>query len=184
MYGLINASPEIIANVLGKFSCAKDADIENFIRNKAVEFEGLFKSRTYLLCDEEALVNNEWNILGYFSLSLKTLILPEDMSIRARKEIDGYRGKIHGIPIREVSCYLIGQLARNDSISRDVISGIELLKAALDVVRIAHGAVGGRYVMIECHDNKNLLEFYSNNGFKVFKKDTNNDNMVQMIKAF
>lgn len=32
---------------------AKDSDIENFIRSKAVEIEGLFKSRAYLLCDED-----------------------------------------------------------------------------------------------------------------------------------
>lgn len=184
MHGLIDAPSGIIENVLGKFSCTKDSDIENFIKNKAVEFESLYKSRTYLLCDESALVNNKWSILGYFSLSLKTLILPENMSIRARKELDGYRGKIHGIPIREVPCYLIGQLARNDSANHDVIVGSDILHAALDVVKIAHGAVGGRYVMIECHDNNKLLEFYTSNGFRIFKRDIDNESMVQMIKAF
>lgn len=95
-----------------------------------------------MLCDELALVNNKWNILGYFSFSLKTLLLPENMSISARKELDGYRGKIHGIPIRAVPCYLIGQLAKNDIANHDMIVGSDILYAALDVIKIAHGAVG------------------------------------------
>lgn len=88
MHGLIDAPSGIIENVLGKFSCTKDSDIENFIKNKAVEFESLYKSRTYLLCDESALVNNK------------------------------------------------------------------------------------------------LLEFYTSNGFRIFKRDIDNESMVQMIKAF
>jgi len=49
------------------FTC-QDADVESFLKNKAIDFEKRDKSRTYLITDDE---NN--NLLGYFTLSLTTL---------------------------------------------------------------------------------------------------------------
>lgn len=72
----------MIPEIVNSFFCAKDADIESFIRIKAVEFEKLYKSRTYLICDSDKLAKGEFLIAGYFSLSLKALVLPDDMSIR------------------------------------------------------------------------------------------------------
>ena len=41
--------------ILSSFSCKRDQDIEDFLKNKAVEFERLSKARTYLVCDEKIL---------------------------------------------------------------------------------------------------------------------------------
>lgn len=54
---------------------------------------------------------------------MKVLVILENLSVRSRKEIDGYRGKIHGTPIREVPCFLIGQLAKNSDVQNIQISG-------------------------------------------------------------
>lgn len=138
------------------------------------------KSRTYIVCDEETLNNNRFELLGYFALSLKVLIVPDSMSIRARKELDGYRGKIHGKPVREVPCFLIGQLSKNFNIEDNKITGERLLSSAMAVIKSVQEQIGGRYVMIECHDIDQLINFYKQNGFFEFDKDNESD-MVQMI---
>ena len=173
---------DLLEDILSSFSCELDADIQSFLHTKAVEFENISKSRTYFLCDPDKMEKGEFLILGYFALSLKVLILPDDMSVRARKEIDGYRGKIHGIPIREVPCFLIGQLAKNSNIDSTILSGRELLEAAFSVIYSAMSAVGGRYVMIECRDEEKLLKFYKDNGFEEFLREPEGQMpMVQML---
>lgn len=102
------------------------------------------------------------------------------MSIRARKDLDGYRGKIHGKPVREVPCFLIGQLAKNFNVIDSKITGEQLLSSAMAIIRSVQGQIGGRYVMIECHDVDRLINFYKKNGFFEFDKDNESD-MVQMI---
>lgn len=42
-----NFEDKVLTELLSSFSCAKDADIESFLHNKAVNFEKLSKSRTY-----------------------------------------------------------------------------------------------------------------------------------------
>ena len=125
----------------------------------------------------------EISILGYFALSLKVLILPDKMSVRARKEIDGYRGKIRGVPIREIPCFLIGQLAKNSNIEPTEITGKMLLEEAYAVIYSAMESIGGRYIMVECQDNEKLLNFYKNNGFDEFLREPEGDKpMVQMLR--
>lgn len=172
----------MIPHIVNSFFCAKDADIESFLKVKAVEFEKLYKSRTYLICDSDKLAKGEFLIAGYFSLSLKALVLPDDMSIRTRKELDGYRGKIHGAPIREIPCYLIGQLSKNSSVNTEGFSGVNILEEAFKVLDEANKSVGGRYVMVECHNNQKLLDFYQTNGFKIFGDDTDVEGMIQLIR--
>ena len=64
------------------------------------------------------------------------------------------------------------------------LSGSELLQCATDVIVSAVNAVGGRYAMIECHNEPKLISFYENNGFKTLTKVPDQDMpLVQMIKG-
>lgn len=179
---------DLLTQVLSSFSCVQDKDIENFLHNRAVEFEQLSKACTYLICDEEQLTAEDFcldqlTIYGYVSIALKILSVPDEMSNRKRKELDGLSAKIHGEQIKDFSCYLIGQLSRNSNVAHDSLSGADLLQAAYDVIAAAVDAVGGRYVMIECHENTKLVDFYSANGFEeVSHVADENHPMVQMIK--
>lgn len=179
---------DLLTQVLSSFSCVQDKDIENFLHNRAVEFEQLSKARTYLICDEEQLIAEDFcldqlTIYGYVSIALKILSVPDEMSNRKRKELDGLSAKIHGEQIKDFSCYLIGQLSRNSNVAHDSLSGADLLQAAYDVIAAAVDAVGGRYVMIECHEDTRLVDFYSANGFEeVSHVADENHPMVQMIK--
>ena len=179
---------ELLSQVLSSFSCERDEDIENFLHSRAVEFEKLSKARTYLICDEEQISKEEFyldqlKIYGYVAIALKILSVPEEWSNRKRKALDGLSAKIHGEPIKDFSCYLIGQLSRNSKVSHDSISGKDLLQMAYDVIAAAVDAVGGRYMMIECREEKKLVDFYLANGFEEIQRSSDGTHiMVQMIR--
>lgn len=170
---------------MSSFSCQYDTDIEFFLKNRAIEFEFLSKARTYLVCDADMLVGKkQLLILGYFSLSLKTLSIPDGVSNRKRKELDGFNAKLHGEPIHEIPCYLIGQFGKNSSVPKKQqnLSGDKLMEYAMMALKPAIEAVGGRFVMVECHNNEFLLDFYRRNGFcEIARVPFNNISMVQMI---
>ncbi len=169
--------------ILSTFHCIQDPDIENFLHNRAIDFENIAKSRTYILCNAEQFHEGNIEIYAYFALSLKVLILPEEMSVRSRKEYDGFSGKIHGQPVREIPCYLIGQLARNSNVGKEKIQGSEILDLAMSIIRPSFRTIGGRWVIIECRNDENLIEFYQRNAFKfVMSKPSEDISMVQMIR--
>ena len=39
---------------------------------------------------------------------------------------------------------------------------------AVDMLRHVQSLVGGKFIYLECENNKKLIEFYIRNGFKVF----------------
>ena len=181
---------DLLENVLSTFLCREDADIQWFLHTKAVEFERLAKSRTYLIVDQDQLQErgmslNRLTIYGYISLAIKVLTVPEGTSNRTRQRIDGLSAKARGKPLSHFSCYLIGQLARNSCVSKTSISGVELLNFAYDIIASAVEAVGGRYILIECHDNEKLVQFYLDNDFEVLSRIPDEDKkMVQMLRRF
>lgn len=179
-----------LEELLSSFSCSFDHDIEMFLRDeaKAISFEKLQKSCTYLIVDEEQLLDNnltiaDLTIYGYYSVALKVLSIPDDYSNNKRKQLDGLSAKIHGEVITDIPCYLIGQLARNSEISNELLSGNEILNMAYSVILNAVEAVGGRVIMIECRDNEKLIDFYMTNGFEVISELPDNEiPMKQMIR--
>ena len=157
-----------------------------FLKSKAITYEKLSKARTYLIVDENDLAFKaieENTILGYIALALKVLTIPESVSNRMRREIDGLSAKIHGEQITAFPVYLIGQLGRNTNVSKDAISGKDLIGYAFDVIQPAIDSVGGRYILVECHDDEKLINFYSDNQFTAFAKIPDQEHsMVQMIR--
>lgn len=65
------------------FTCHKDPDIENFLKEKAILFEKLGKSRTFLIFDEG---DEEFKVLAYFTLAPQVLKIPEKFSNRRIKK--------------------------------------------------------------------------------------------------
>ena len=178
----------MLKNMLLSFRCSSDDDIQDFLHHKAMEFEKIAKSRTYLIIDQEQLEEpcitlDKVIVYGYISLTVKVLALPENISNRVRKQLDGFSAKRHGKPISHFPCYLIGQLARNSEVPKHSISGAELLDFAYDIIDTAVEAVGGRYILIECNDNDKLIKFYQENNFSEINRLNYEDKaMVQMIR--
>lgn len=185
---ILKEDNDVLTQILSSFFCDKDADIEYFLKNRAVEFERLSKSRTYLICDEEQISTSEFRldqliIYGYISLALKVLSVPDGTSTSTRKKLDGLSGKMHGTLINHFPCYLIGQLSKNSGIDNNILTGKDLLQFAYDNIVTSVEAVGGRYMMIECKKQKKLIEFYKNNGFQeITQIPDNGQPMVQMIR--
>ena len=62
--------------MLLSFRCTNDDDIQDFLHHKAMEFEKIAKSRTYLIIDQEQLEEpyitlDKVIVYGYISLQLK-----------------------------------------------------------------------------------------------------------------
>ena len=185
---LVGEDRILLKQILSSFSCDKDEDIVYFLNNRAVEYEENSKSRTYLICDEEQMNKEDFyledlKIYGYVSLALKVLSVPDSMSNRQRKDIDGISAKIHGEVINDFPCYLIGQLSKNSAIADNFISGKYLIECALGIIEEAVSSVGGRIAIIECKNNDKLLKFYADNFFtEISRIPDGDDAMVQMIR--
>ena len=50
------------------FVCSKDSDVENFLKERAIAFEWMGKSRTFLIFNEN---EEEFKVLAYFTLALQ-----------------------------------------------------------------------------------------------------------------
>lgn len=174
-----------LKNLLSSFCCTHDEDISFFLNEKAIKFDQLSKARTYLIFSKDDILNKnikEVTILGYFSLALKVLSVSSNVSNNLRKDIDGLSSKIHGEIINDFPCYLIGQLARNSNISNDILSGNEILSYAFDIIASSVRNVGGRYTLIECKNNAKLINFYTENKFKIISSKSDNNNLIKMLR--
>jgi len=129
------------------------------LHKKALIFDERNKSKTYFL------VNDKFDLLAYFTISLHILKLSSHISKTIRKNLDGFRKDIDDLP-----CYLIGQLGRNENVNKSDISGNTIISAAIDTIKQAQDLIGGRIVLIECANIQNLLCFYQSNDFKILQQ--------------
>ncbi|MBE3554853.1 MAG: hypothetical protein IMW85_07675 [Thermicanus sp.] len=175
-------SDEKVKEVIFTFYCKKDADIENFLKNenKAILYEKKSKSRTYFIFDEDGLKNGELILMAYFTIAMQTLKIPNGVAASQIRKLDGLYAKKGSQILTEIPAFLIGQLGKNDKFANQ-ITGDELLEYALSLIGKAQNIVGGRVAFIEFQDKPKLIEFYSRNGFMLFRKDPD-DGLVQMIR--
>ncbi|MCL2016436.1 MAG: hypothetical protein FWG68_09355 [Defluviitaleaceae bacterium] len=165
----VNPNTELethIKNAIQNFNC-KDADVENFLKNKAFDFERRNKSRTYLIFEDKSLV-------AYYTLSLHSIVFEESTSKNLVKKLDGFSKDVQSVGI-----ILIGQLGKDFNLGKN-ISGAYLLDECLSAIIDVKRIVGGRYTMLECAEIPKIVKFYKNNGFEVFQKI--DDKYLRMIK--
>ena len=173
--------PRQIEQAISCFSCKRDADLEEFLKSRAIKFEAIAKSRTYFLLDKEALNKQTIEILAYFSIAPQVLYLPENLSGNRRKKLDGFSGKIKGEHIAVLPVILIGQLAKNDAYCKE-IGGDVVLKYAFSIIKRIHEMLGGRIVMVDVkEDASGLIRFYERHGFERLSNDLENK-LSQMIR--
>lgn len=160
------------------FICKKDPDIENFLKSRAIQFEKIGKSRTFLIFDEEA---EEFSVLAYFTLALQVLKIPDNLSNRKIKLLDGFNAKIKGERITEFPALLIGQFGKNEAYE-DSITGDEIMQYCLSTMLEGQMRLGGRIFMLECKDIPYLIEFYKKYGFLKIDKDYDEGELLQLVK--
>jgi hypothetical protein len=119
--------------------------------------------------------DNSGVLLGYFSLTLNALIFSDSVSKNAIKRIDGFSKEVQAVGV-----VMIGQFGKDACLAKDV-SGGTLLEICIETIYRVQSLVGGRAVMLECHDFPKVVEFYRRNGFEILQFD-NRDRYLQMVR--
>lgn len=155
----------VLHNVLSRFSCPKNSDVEAFLHNNSIEFTKKSQSVTYLVMDSSI-----GDLVGYFTLAVKPV------SIRLESISKTMAKKLSRVSILDVNtmtfnaaAYLIAQLGKNYSLPKEhQISGENLLRIAQETIADIQYSIGGVVEFLECEDNEFLLDFYAKNHFKQF----------------
>ena len=161
--------PETTSSFLDSFRSVHDSATETFLRTKAIDMEVRDLSRTYL-----AVSDDEIKILGYITISIKCMKVPEE------NLLSGKTKKSMNIDSRTniVQSYLIGQLSRSADAPKGL--GSYLLDVAFDKLNQARELVGCRTVRLDCHDE--LIPYYEKHGFRLINKNDSGD--LNQMMAF
>lgn len=177
----------VLSSTLSSFAAPLNSEVEDFIRNKALQATKLKSSISYLVIDEDLA-----DVVGYFTLLVKPFtIQAASLSSKNRRLIARFAEENTEAGDYTVSVYLIAQIGKNYAIEEPLqISGGDLLNMALDKLRAAQDLVGGKLVLVEREaDRAKLLEFYNANGFKSWngrydrKDQVQYDQMIRVLES-
>lgn len=156
--------------ILANYLCPLNPDVEHFLRKTAIPFSKQGLAKTHLVF---ASCNEQWVLVGYFSLANKCFLIKRNHSLsnNLRSRIRKFARIIPETETYEISAPLIAQLGKNFACGYNrLITGDELLKLACDKVQETQALMGGKIAYLECEDKPALLAFYERNGFVSFDK--------------
>ena len=163
---------------LNNFKSLENNDIEKFLHNRAIEFEKKSVSTTHLVFNNKKLV-------GYLSLSNKSLILSKERFEKlsnSRKKKLMQSGQILENGHLAVNSYLIGQLGKNYNLTKEEqIKGKDLLSFGFNLLLEVKKIMTARYVWLECENFEKLINFYRTFGFEKVDDFISEDGFVVMI---
>lgn len=167
------------------YETGEDNDVKFFLHNKAISFENIGLSATYLIF---APYKNEEVLVGYFSIANKPLTIPAktfnmlSKSLKKRfKNIGFEEGDSHFV----VPAFLIGQLGKNfseEAIKTKSLIGDDIVSFAEEKIKEAMLAVNGKYVWLECIESEKLINFYERNGYRLLENYTSTNGLKIMVK--
>lgn len=174
-----------VNSILSEFSCPINAEIENYLHNNAIEFAKRKMSISYLV------FNDEQELVGYFTLTHKTSIIPcESLSNTSKKKLSMHAKINENTLSYDVSAFLIAQFGKNYAVKDGKgINGDCLMDYVFDsLYRIQH-LIGGGVVFLECEENIKLLNFYQNenNRFKPYGErysQKEDKKYIQLVRLF
>lgn len=180
---------EVTGNMLSTFSCVScgkqlNEEVENFVKNSAIEFYKRKMSVTYVVNDEDD------RLAGIFTLTHKAIDIPAaDMSNAQKKKIQRFALLDEEMGVFRASAHLIAQFGKNYAVNDGMsVRGTELMECAMSVLHDAQEMVGGGLVYLECEeDNEKAYDFYVKCGFKEFDRrysQIDNRNYILMMKIF
>ena len=157
---------EFVTNVINSFSCRYNKDVDEYLKDDAVQFTAMSSSVTHFVFDAESGL-----CVAYFALAHKPITFRESiLSANQRKRIERF-SKIDPETKRfNVSAYLIAQIGKNyNTADGAIITGGQILDLAKDELRVAKKQVGGQVIFIEKEQGNDKLDaFYRKNGFVPF----------------
>ena len=161
-----------------RFSCQREADLENFLQEKAILYENTNLGKTYLILDPTELENKNFVIAGYFTIAQKSVDISEISAKKRRKMLGSYPGRDK---LKSVPAYLIGQLGRCDSYSSLQLPGDTILNECYNVISLASMIVGGNLIVLECRDGM-FSKVYERLGFKKLYDSLNDEKLDTLYK--
>ncbi|MBQ5479654.1 MAG: hypothetical protein IIT66_05560 [Acetobacter sp.] len=170
---------DLLKEKMESFSCQKNDDVDDFIRNKAIEAARHCSSITYLVFYRKYLV-------GYFTLAVKYLRI--DIPKLSKTQQKKLKGATIEKDVAHIAAYLLAQIGKNLVLPEDVSRKIEknyLIKLAEEQIFDIQKKIGGKCFFLECEPDVKLLEYYRNNGFKeMSERTTKSDNPHQLRVMF
>lgn len=186
-HGDIEIGERALAQLLSDYSCPLNVDVEQFLKNQAVEFTKKNQSVTYLVFSDE-----DASLLGYFTLTVKSIIVDVGVfSNSVKRKISRVSEQTGEGNTYQLAAYLIAQIGKNytNGLNRR-ISGEELMGLAINQIRYLQYQLGGMVVFLEAEPKEALMEFYQKkNGFLPFDtRETSNrqkesHTLIQMLKT-
>lgn len=165
--------------ILSVFSCPHNTDVERFLtKRSAVEFAKQGIAQTFLVY---ASYQKKNVLCGYFTIANKYIVVNKhSVSSTLRRRLRKFAMPGAAEDDLVIMAPLIAQLGKNEPY-KTLITGDEMLKIALDKVRLAQRILGGKVVYVECEDIEFLKNFYQQNGFVIFgKRKLDKDEKTEM----
>lgn len=151
--------------LLATFCCSRNSDIEQFVRNKAIDFEKHGIAISYIVIDE---LEDSAVIAGFYSLALKVARIEMTcLSNSVKKRLLKFGQSFFESGDCFLPSVLIAQFGKSDIYS-GLMRGSDLMDLAVSSVREIQTLVGGRFLFLECQDSPKLLAFYQKQGFATF----------------
>ncbi len=170
---------------LSDFKCSQNSEIENFLKNNAIDFSKRKISVTHLVLDDNG------QIAAYFTLTHKPAnVSASGLSKSAMKALSRYAVLDEDTNSYNISAFLIAQFGKNSAYDgKRNISGNKMMDFCFEILESVQKQVGGGIVFLECEDKKQLLNFYQNenNNFRVYGErfsETEKTKYIQLLKFF
>ena len=171
--------------LIDSFHCAKNIEIENFLKHSAIDFARKRQAVTYFIIDEER------QLVAYFALTHKAVKIDGSrLSKTVCRGLDRHAERDPDGEGYNASAFLIAQFGKNAAYSGALLfTGDKLMEQAVTALKAAQHLVGGGIVYLECEDIPALLGFYGNdaNRFREFgERDSKSDNTLykQLLRLF
>lgn len=171
---LSNYPKELLEKQLGEFCCARDTDIERFIRERAIDWECSGMSRTYLYRFGSG---SSVELVAYITLAIASVDY-SGVSRGKRKKVLG--GKPGRDSQDNFPGLLIAQLARDDRFKNTVINGAMMIADAEELIEIGRQTLGGMLIYLDCKEE--LIPFYQESGYEPLKVDKPVRGLYKMFK--
>lgn len=164
---------------LKKFSCKGDPDVENFLFEKAIDYQEGNKGKTFILMDMSLFREEKVpNVAAYFTLAQTAIDLHDKRDKKKKKIVGEYPGRTK---LGYFPAYLIGQIGRNDRYAHDDLSGKTIIMEAYEAFKRAAQIVGGKLVVLECREHM-YEKVYQPLGFSKLSDDLNENNLYMLYK--
>lgn len=156
-----NYDKDGVGRLLMDFKCSLNNEIEKFLQVNSYEFSVKYQAITYVIYS-----NNTDSIAGYFSLSIKPIIIKSDnLSNRSFNKILRMSDLDEENKTVNPAAYLIAQLGKNDGADINIDDIFDIIDIVVNKIQ---KSCGGVVEFLESENEEKLISMYQNKGFKSF----------------